>query len=262
MNDPGDSGESPIETDQGTEQETVSHDCTPWAGESRRILQSLLAGQEIPHAWEGTVVVVPAAFADELGELVDQVEVLATRTLDPAAEQVAFEVSGWSNEAQNILVEKLDDAGIAHEWDADGDLVVEQVFESSVEVIVDEILERGTDGDEGEELDGIELHEVLGRLFEASGRLVKDPEDFRRRSALLDDASTIAGAGTPFGYSEADWQGIQGSLEALVTAIVRTEGDDGGDRAGDTAEEADPGPDEPGIEELAAEVRDLLRNLV
>src|SRR5437763_1194713 len=53
----------------------VTYELHDWAVESRVMLESLLTGQEVPHAWEGTDLIVPAALESRVDGLVDQVDV-------------------------------------------------------------------------------------------------------------------------------------------------------------------------------------------
>lgn len=256
----------------------VSFDCTPWAGESRRILESLLNGREIPHAWEGTVVVVPAALADGVRDLTEEVAALADRALDPQEEQIAFEVSDWSGEAQNSIVAALDAAGISHEWDGDGDLVVAESSEAEVEKILLGVGEP--DGDD--EMDGIALNELLGDLFDAAGRLAKNPDDFRRRGEALDAIDQLAGVGTPFGYTDEHWNRILSAGANLAVSIDlptangegdaasqadsdRTDSEDvegsGSDDAVGREGEGDAG-EPPSVQDSALVVRDLLKEVL
>ncbi len=248
----------------------VSFDCTPWAGESRRILESLLNGREIPHAWEGTVVVVPAALAVGVRDLTEEVAALADRALDPQEEQIAFEVSDWSGEAQNSIVAALDAAGISHEWDGDGDLVVAESSESVVEKILVGIGEP----DGGDEMDGLALNELLGDLFDAAGRLVKHPDDFKRRGEAADAIDQLGGVGTPFGYTDDHWNRILSAAAILAVAIdppmandvgetlssVGVDGTDSDDADGSDGESAVGKP--PSVEDSALVVRDLLKEVL
>lgn len=248
----------------------VSFDCTPWAGESRRILKSLLNGREIPHAWEGTVVVVPAALAVGVRDLTEEVAALADRALDPQEEQIAFEVSDWSGEAQNSIVAALDAAGISHEWDGDGDLVVAESSESVVEKILVGIGEP----DGGDEMDGLALNELLGDLFDAAGRLVKHPDDFKRRGEAADAIDQLGGVGTPFGYTDDHWNRILSAAAILAVAIdppmandvgetlssVGVDGTDSDDADGSDGESAVGKP--PSVEDSALVVRDLLKEVL
>ncbi|MFT7601769.1 MAG: hypothetical protein ACI8TP_004730 [Acidimicrobiales bacterium] len=59
--------------------------------------------------------------------------------LDPELERLALEWSGWTRKERAILALRLIAAGIPHEIDGDGDLVVHESSESALDTILDEM---------------------------------------------------------------------------------------------------------------------------
>lgn len=117
----------------------VEYQLSEWAAESRVMLESLLAGAGIIHAWEGADLVVPAALETQVDALVQQVEVTTLPTLDPDAPKVAYDIDDWTDEQQTELMHALERSGVAYEFDEEGALVVLEDQEARVEAILDAI---------------------------------------------------------------------------------------------------------------------------
>lgn len=237
-----------------TGQGEVSYDCSPWAGETRRLLGSLLETRSIPHAWEGTVLVVRADHEAEVDELVDEMAATAVASLEEGAPTAAYEMGAWSAESQNALVAALGSEAIPHEWDAEGDLVVHERDAERTE----ELIESLGEPDGGDEMDGLELHERLDSLFVAADRLAGNPDDRAGARDAVAATEALRPAAVPFGVEAGQWRRLIGRADALVAAL-RAGHDDG------------PGDDEPGddgdvagtdVASAARVVRDLLRQFV
>ena len=273
------------DSEPGAEEgDSIEYDVSPWAGETRRILRTVLAERAIPHAWEGTVLVVPGAFEDAVDQIVEDVSSTARASLGTAREKVGFDVSAWSAASQNTLVDHLVEAKIPHEWDAEGDLLVHTEDADAVDGILDEI----GDPDGGDEMDGLELHDRLGRLFVVADRLANDPEDSSGVRGIEEAYGAIEGAGLPFGIDAGLWLGIHrvaGQLRETVDDVAKgvegatsfevdgpggpaDDGDDDEPGDGGLADETDDrGSGEqdsqrPSVETLANELREMLRRIV
>lgn len=199
----------------------LSYDCSPWAGESRRLLTGMLESNGVPHAWQGTVLVVRAEDEAAVDEMVDDVQSAASGSLDPDLPQVAYEMSGLSGGVQNRLVDMLASSGIPHGWDADGDIVIHERDSEAFEQVVAELLseEPSEDDDHGTEIDGLELNERLGALFVAADRLSGAPGDWRATLALLDADESLEGVAAPFGVEAAEWTRLLDTSAQLVAAV-------------------------------------------
>jgi hypothetical protein len=130
----------------------VTYELHDWAGESRVMLESLLAGQRVPHAWEGTNLIAPAALESKVDALVDQVAVTTEPNLDPDAPKVAYELADWDDEQQTELIQALDAKGIPYDFDVDGSLVVHESDDTVVEAVFDDL----TAGDETDGVDEVD----------------------------------------------------------------------------------------------------------
>jgi hypothetical protein len=147
-----------------------------WAGESRVMLESLLTGQDIPHAWEGSDLIVPAALEARVDALVDQVEATTRPNLDPDAPKVAYELADWDDEQQTVLIQALDAKGVPYDFDVDGSLIVLESDDPVVEAVFDDLTTDEDDGD-GDEVAGDEVAEPAEALAEADADLDEDEID-------------------------------------------------------------------------------------
>ena len=66
--------------EEGDEQ--IAYEFHDWSFESRRMLDQLLTGHKIAHAWQGATMIVRVADEATVDGLVDEVEVAALPTLD------------------------------------------------------------------------------------------------------------------------------------------------------------------------------------
>lgn len=250
----------PALPDAATADGETAYDLAAWAGESRVMVEQLLEGEGVPHAWQGSTLLVPSAFETRVDPLIDHVELTTLPTLDPDAELVAYDLSDWSDEMQTHLVGILHADGIPYEFDVEGDLVVEAERQQRVEELIDEVefpdalpLD-GEDGDEdgdgdgdGELADaaGVDAQQVLSDLFVASDRLYKSARDHEGVLGLVDAADQAESIGLPYGFDPAVWKDIVTQATGLRAAF---EG------------EVDQ-PDEV-IEQQARDLRAALRPLV
>jgi hypothetical protein len=70
---------------------------------------------------------------DAIDDLVEEVEHATLPTLDPDAEHTVYEMAEWTAEQQSRLSNMLGMAGLAHEFDRNGDLVVNAEDEDAVD---------------------------------------------------------------------------------------------------------------------------------
>jgi hypothetical protein len=227
----------------------VSYELNEWSGESRMLIEQLMAGAGVVRAWEGTTLVVSRADEDRVDELIEHVEASAESALDPDAERVVYEVGDWTADQLNVLTEALASAGIGYEFDIEGDLAVLATDEDRVETLLDG-LDFGTPASaesEGEDVDpddGIETAGILSDLFVACDRLQRDATDHDGVLGAVAAVNRVEGRRLPFGYSPSVWND-------LVEQAVRLRSDLEDGEASD-----------PVIEEHALELRTLLRQYV
>jgi len=227
----------------------VVYELHEWSGESRMLLEQLLAGAGVARAWEGSTLVVDQSTERQVDELVEHVEGSADSALDPDAERVVYEVGEWTADQLTVLTDALAEAHIAYEFDVEGDVAVAVDDEERVEALLDE-LDFGTpdsaegDGEDVDPDDGIETAEILSDLFVACDRLRKDATDHEGVLGGVSAAERIEGRPLPFGFAPSVWKGLVAQAVALRTEL-----------------EDDSIADEV-IEEHADELRTLLRQFV
>lgn len=222
----------------------LSYECSDWSMESRGMLAGLLRSQGVPHAWQGTTLTVRVRDEEAVDALVEEVIAAAAPSLPPDAERVVYEVADWPVPLQNQLADALYGAGLAFEWDERGDLAVAAADEEAVEALIEEL----PDPDEvaADAPDGLDLHELLDRLFVAVDKLARRPRDASATLEVAEVVPQVGAAAPPFGFDSRQWRALvepAGRLEGLLSA--------------DGDEEQTPTDDE--VAELAGELRDRLR---
>ena len=212
--------------------EWLAYELHEWAAESRSMLAQLLQADGVSHSWQGTTLLAHESVEADVDQLIEEVEQAERRELDPDEAQVAFEMEGWSGDLQARLAERLGAVGIAHEFDADGDLVCHEADEEQVELVIEDLLARSAD--EGrEELEGLQVNDLLSSLFEATDRLRRDVHDRRGVLGVLEHGRRLAGTATPFGFAATSWQALRDAATALADLIEDEEATD--DEIGDVA---------------------------
>jgi hypothetical protein len=262
----------------------VAYDLAEWAVESRVMIEQLVEGEGVPHAWEGTTLVIPGAFEARVDALIEQVEVTTLPTLDPDAPKVAYNLDDWTDEQHGALQAAFAQAGIAFEYDADGDLVVLEDDQDRVEALIDAIDTAGPAAiepafgaddewaddewadDEGASADeSIDAAEVLSDLFVAADKLMHNATDHDGVLGLVAAAASAEEMRVPYGFSPAVWRDIvgqavhlkgllEGDPDAVAAAIAEGEAESDGD--------ADDDVDDAVIESRARTLRDTLRPYV
>lgn len=229
---------------EGAAEGYVAYELNEWAREARVMLQQLLVSSELPHAWEGTDLVAPAVFESKVDALIEQVEAVSLPALDPDADKVLYELSDWSDHEFLQVADALTGAGIAYEFDAEGNLLVLADDEEAAEEVLDSIEFPDALAADAGPAGEVDAQEVLTGLFIASDRLKRSARDHEGVLGLVAAAITIDTMVLPFGFEPRAWHVIGERSAALRAAIE-----------GETASDEE-------IEEQAAELRDLLRELV
>jgi hypothetical protein len=208
--------------------EETEYELDDWAREGRQLLERVLIAAELPHVWQGGLLVVRRSDEERVDTLIDEVQVATLPTLTPGGERVVYEVAEWVDEVKYRLGDTLDDAGIAWEWDAMGDLVIEAADEATVDEVVD-----GLDLDEVDtepstsEGDGPVASEVLGDLFVAADRLRRNARDHQGVLTLVDRVADLESLGLPYGFDRRAWDALVAEgAELLVLFESEAEVDD------------------------------------
>lgn len=244
--DPSESSEDTVEEDSledDEEGEWLAIELHEWASETRSMLAQLLLADGVVHSWQGTTLLAHESVETEVDALIEEVEKVEARELDPERPQLAFEMDGWSPSLQAQLSERLGSAGVPHEFDSDGDLVCHEDDEEHVELLIEDLLARTADSGL-EELDGLEANNLLSALFEATDRLRRDVHDSKGVLGAVTHGQRLAASATPFGFSATGWNSLREAADRLVDLI---ESDDASDAE---------------ISDLAVRLRDTLQRLV
>ena len=127
------------------DEEQFEYDFHGHSSQSRSMMESLLLGAGLPHAWQGAVLIVREADEEQVDEFVTAIDLAAAPVLPDDAPRVAYELQGLDDAYMSRLTDALDAAGIAYGFDDDGDLEVAAVDEARV----DGLFDRLADGDDG-----------------------------------------------------------------------------------------------------------------
>jgi hypothetical protein len=223
-------GDPPVPAEEvgADDEEQLAYEFHDWAFESRRMLDQLLTGGGIVHAWQGASLIVRDADEQDVDRLVEEVEQATLPTLDPDVEHTVYEMADWSAEQQTELSNRLGIIGVAHEFDVNGDLVVHAEDEERLDAILDDI-ENAADDEDGADpvdLDGLDVNELLSELFEAADRVRRNARDAQGVLSMLDTAPTIERVRTPFGFERVTWDGILGLTRSVRELLEDDDSDD------------------------------------
>jgi hypothetical protein len=249
-------GDRPPSSPPGTDMATAEFDLAPWDEEARLALANQLAGgwevfsrhlaisgttiftatfrrplsSGMPHAWDGTKLVVPASEADAVASWIQAIEGSVVLALDPDADKLAYDVEDMSDESLTLLLESLLTASIPHELTADGELFVHESDEEQVEGILDRIdfpdeLPAQHDAELDDPDDGLEVQGTLSDVFEAADRLSHDTHNADALLALVEGVDRLAALGVPFGFHRDQWQALVDQATELRAAIEVDEPD-------------------------------------
>ena len=213
-----------VEVDATEFDDHVDYEIADWSGQSRALLDSMLTTEGIEHIWQGTTLSVRVDDESATDALIDVVTQTASQGLDPDRARVVYEVGAWSAAMQTSLAEALGIAEVSFEWDENGDLVVYEDDEEAVE----EILDAMPDPDDPDVLDtdGVDVQDVLSRLWEAAGTLAKRPTDSEAVLVAIDCGDRIERIALPFGFESAVWRDIVAKTLALRAALDSDNEDD------------------------------------
>jgi hypothetical protein len=183
---------------------------------------------------------------------------------DGVDDEVAYDLTGWTDAQRGGLVAALAEAAIPHRWDADEDLVVAAEDEERTDEVfghleggdaltaVDDVDTWADDDTDGGIDDGLLVQETLSNLFVGADRLVHNPLDGSASRQVIEGRDTARTLRLPFGFERVQWQSILTSVDALVDEISPDASDD----------RPAPAPDDDAIREAASDLRRRLREVV
>jgi hypothetical protein len=255
------------------EDEQVVYELGEWPLDLQAEAAQVLAESQIPHAWDGTDLVVHVDWEQMVDELLDAVERGATGEVDTSDDEVLYELDEWTPEDRLTLSDRLDDQGIAHHWDGETTLVVAPIDEALVEAVLDglelagpavegsALNGEGHDGDDatdasvatddtdapspgdeeeaGDErfidLEAAETQsfEVMSTLFLAADRLKSNPLDPEGIADLVGALDDAHPDVPPYGIVPGLWRDALDRANRIADALA-----DPDDRSGDVMPEA------------------------
>ena len=221
--------------------ESVHYDLGSWTVDQRAAVAEVFAEAEVPHAWVGDEVVVPAELEEVADVLLDRLEqefgvdgsAYANRgssaTIDEASDDeiTEYELDEWADNERSRLSELLVASGIPFKWE--GALLVTLTdFEDTVDELLDAVEAgdvtivdspgsgRATMSAARSEVSG----ETLTQMFLAAERLQRDPLDADGLAILVRVLDDVEDGGTPFGVPVPAWRQALELADQLADALA------------------------------------------
>lgn len=203
----------------------LAYDLHTWALESRVMTESLLMSEEMAHAWEGTTLVVRTPDKVDVEGLLEEVAATERDGLDAEADRVAYEIAEWPVEYQTMFTAALNDNSIPFQFDSLGDLVVYEIDDPRVEKILEDLDIPDFD-DDGEEVDGIKVHDILTQVFVAAERLKNNARDANGVLGMARAAEEAIQLGLPFGFDANGWRKFVTEADEMKSLLESDRSDD------------------------------------
>ncbi len=240
----------------------VHYDLENWSFEQMAELAAALADAEVPHAWDGSELIVPESAEEETDDIVAQVEMrlgipggneeVAPRepvVLADDAPSTEYDLAEWEPGERDLITSHLVSRGLPFRWEEDV-LLVGTDDEELVDSILDDVendegieLPDETD-EERAEADQLPF-ETLTTFFLAGDRLQRNPLDADGLEQLLSAIDVADPDRPPYGVDKRLWLRMCELAEDLAAALV--DGDE---------------PDVIETQAVAADLHDLLRPYV
>ena len=202
------------------ELEQVVYEMDGWTAEQQTVLSSRLGAEGIPHEFDANGdLVLHAADEDRVEALLDELEGSPmTASADDSASAGSASVDDENDEGTETADadEHADGAHIDDDADDAGPV----------------------------DLDGLDVNDVLSKLFGATDRLRKNARDAQGVLRFLEQAPTVHRMGMPFGFERPAWNNIVGQVRDLEELLDDTASDD------------------MDIEQRAKQLRDVLFGLI
>ncbi len=240
----------------------VHYDLANWSFEQMAELAAALADAEVPHAWDGSELIVPESAEEATDDIVAQVEMrlgipgdneeAALREPVALADDAAsteYDLAEWEQSERDLITSHLVARGLPFRWEEDV-LLVGTDDEELVDSILDDVendegieLPDETD-EERAEADQLPF-ETLTTFFLAGDRLQRNPLDADGLEQLLSATDVADPEYPPYGVDKRLWLRMCELADELAAALV--DGDE---------------PDVVETQAVAAELHDLLRPYV
>jgi hypothetical protein len=221
--------------------ESVHYDLAEWSLDQRAAVAEVFAEAEVPHAWVGDEVVVPAELEEVADTLLDRLEqefaidggAFVSRGSASAIDEAdddditEYELDEWTDTERSRLSELLVMSGIPFRWEG-AILVTLSEFEDTVDELLDAVEAgdvtivdspasgRSTVSAGKSEVSG----ETLTQMFLAAERLQRDPLDADGLALLVRVLDEVEDGGTPFGVSMPAWRQAIELADQLADALA------------------------------------------
>ena len=214
-----------------SDEEQLAYELHDWSFESRRMLDQLLTGAGVAHSWQGATMIVRAIDEEAVDDLVEEVEHATLPTLDPDAEHTVYEMSEWTPEQQTRLSNMLGMAGLAHEFDGSGDLVVNAEDEKEIDKVLDRLEDAIARGEpDGEDVihldDDLQVNDLLSNAFDAADRIKGNTHDHEAILEFFEVEAVIGRLAMPYGFERENWDRVLLVLGALRDSLDAENPDD------------------------------------
>jgi hypothetical protein len=254
------------------EEQQVVYELGAWPLELQAAAAEAMADSSIPHGWDGLDLVVHLDHEAAVDAIMAKVEEEHGEAAAADDAELTYELDEWPEHDREAVTSKLAEGGVPYRWEDESTLVVASRDEQRVEEILDEVefpdaLPRfddvaGAEGDDGEGIgdagaddgepddddttEAVDADpEMMGNLFVAADRLIKNPLDPTGVESLSHILGEIDPDVPPYGVAPALWHKVVDGAEAMGDAL---------------AEEGDTRLHE--VSQHATMVRDLLRPYV
>ncbi len=201
----------------------IAYELYEWSFEARRMLEGLVTSEGIAHGWQGAVLIVREADEDRVDALVEQAEEFDGPALADDIEKIGYGMDDWTGENQQALVETLGLNGIAHEFDAEGELVIAEDDEERVDMIIEKLTAKlaveDQLGEGSQVIEGLALNDLLGDVRSLSNKLKKNPGDAKATIAIVKKSELLADLRTPFGFDSGRWSQIRMSANDMAELL-------------------------------------------
>jgi hypothetical protein len=216
------------------DEDSVAYDFDEQEPMQRLAIDERFWSEGLPHAWDGTSLVVREEDEAAADLLIDAVD--SGSFLDSDVAQLSYELDDWDDDRRATLAEVLSASGIEHAWDEHGELVVLEEDEERVDAMIDAVEEGRAEADLDADGDGVaageadedgpDAQEVLSKLFVAADRLMHDPLDPTGVLSFVDGVAEAEALRLPYGFAPAVWDDLVGQVKALADAIGDDDSED------------------------------------
>lgn len=243
----------------------VHYDLAAWTFDQQAELAANLAEASVPHAWEGTELIVPEEYEEQTDAIIARVEERLNilelpmpgrhggpRQPDADEPITEYDLAEWPPADRTAITDALIDGDIAHRWEGPDDTVL--IVGRSDEDVVDRLLDAVEEGEitasqlddaNIEEGDEDEPLEALTTFFLACERLHRNPTHPDGLAQLIAAIEMSDPARPPFGVERRLWERACALAGEISDALI------GGES-----------PDTELAQEAAAELHALLRPYV